>query len=93
MSARTDFLCSLDANTYGIAFLAFAIRDGESKRVLFQVGEDMYATDDGKEPDAELETGLPFDVPDPVLDGPDALRSIRYDFNVDVLRLPVISTQ
>lgn len=84
------FLCPLEANTYGIMFLSFSIRDGESRRVLFQVGEGADG-DDSKEP--ELGSDDAEAVDDLTDASPDALRSIRYDFNVDVLRLPVISTQ
>ena len=67
-------------------FLSFVIRDYQTKRVLFQVGEGLDEASEAK----EFEGHAYQDVDD---DSLDALRSIRYDFNVDVLRLPVISTQ
>eukprot|EP01111_Echinosteliopsis_oligospora_P009240 TRINITY_DN2674_c0_g1_i1.p1 TRINITY_DN2674_c0_g1~~TRINITY_DN2674_c0_g1_i1.p1 ORF type:complete len:181 (+),score=33.44 TRINITY_DN2674_c0_g1_i1:69-611(+) len=42
-SPSSAYLCPLSANTYGIEFLEFRIRDMESDRVLFQVKRDKEA--------------------------------------------------
>jgi hypothetical protein len=78
-------MCPMDANTYGIVFQAFSIKDDVTKRMLFEVAGPA----DG---DAE-----PLNFADLLASGLDAdalneLRTIRYEFNVDVLRLPRICT-
>jgi hypothetical protein len=35
--SRTEFLCPLDANIYGIDFNSFRITDYETKRLIFEV--------------------------------------------------------
>ena len=73
----TGFLCPISANTFGIEFTSFIIRDYDTKRVVFEVSRD-------KPP-----TNPPTSYGD--LDE-DSYRRISYDFSVDVLRLPTIST-
>jgi len=74
------FLCPLSANDNKVDFLEFAVRDDESKRVLFEVGNEgpmigqMEVDYDNFEDD-------------------DCLRAIKYTFDKDVLRLPVVSTR
>ena len=72
-------MCPLSANTYGIDFLSFVIRDYETKRVIFEVNkeESMAALPEG------------FDLSSL---NQEAYRKIKYEFSSDVLRLPTIST-
>ena len=35
-----DFLCPISANTYGIEFLQFRIRDTDTAKIIFQVNAD-----------------------------------------------------
>jgi hypothetical protein len=99
---RAGFLCPIEANTYGIMFRAFCIKDYDTKRVLFQVGEfpdgsgagaggEAYGADSDEIKSPTLEALEALSVADTDTD-PDSMRTIRYDFNVDVLRLPTIST-
>lgn len=71
-----EFLCSLSANTYNLMFLSFVMKDYDTKQVIFEIGGDDALPD--------LDFGEHFDE--------DALRRIRYDFSVDVLRKPTLST-
>ena len=72
------FLCPLNANTYGIEFLQFAIVDYDTKNCLFEVGKDIP-------PPADM--SLDFSCT-----GEDIYRKIRYNFSEDVLKLPFIQT-
>ena len=72
-----DFLCPLSANIYGLDFLSFTIEDYDTKRVIFEVNKENI----------ELPAGFDFSMLDE-----NAYRKIKYDFSVDVLRLPRIST-
>ncbi|CCI50605.1 unnamed protein product [Albugo candida] len=74
-----EFLCSLDANTYGIKFLRFSIADYESKRKFFKIGKD------------DARSAIPGSSF--TLDRESKYRTIRYDFSEDVLRLPSIVTK
>ena len=70
------FLCPVSANTYGIDFLSFVIKDYDTKRVIFEVNKDPNAF-------AGIDlASLPEEL----------YRKIKYDFSVDVLRLPHIET-
>ena len=73
------FLCPLNANVYNIDFLSFEIKDYETKRVIFEVNKDAAAS------------ALPADFDFSQLDE-SVYRKIKYDFSVDVLRLPNIQT-
>lgn len=73
------FLCPLSANVYNLAFLSFVMKDYETKRVIFEIGGADAV------PDLDFSAlGSDFDT--------DSLRKIRYDFSVDVLRMPTLST-
>lgn len=78
-NALAGFLCPLSANSYGVEFLSFDIKDYESKTRIFRVGRDMEGPMDGMEMDVDPHN-------------PDSMRTIRYKFSEDVLRMPVIST-
>jgi hypothetical protein len=41
----TDFLCDLSANTYGLDFLGFAIRDAESGSTLFELKQEQDSSE------------------------------------------------
>lgn len=73
------FLCPLTANVYNIDFLSFEIKDYDTKRVIFEVNKDAAAS------------ALPADFDFSMLDE-SVYRKIKYDFSVDVLRLPNIQT-
>mmetsp|Transcript_37288 Transcript_37288/g.116604 ORF Transcript_37288/g.116604 Transcript_37288/m.116604 type:complete len:234 (-) Transcript_37288:585-1286(-) len=75
----TGFLCPFNANVFGIEFLSFEICDYESKARIFRVGKDMEGPTEGMEMDIDPRN-------------PDSMRTIRYNFSEDVLRMPVIST-
>lgn len=64
---------------YNLAFLSFVMKDYETKRVIFEIGGADAV------PDLDFSAlGSDFDT--------DSLRKIRYDFSVDVLRMPTLST-
>ena len=73
----SNFLCPLSANVYGIDFLAFTIEDYDTKRVIFEVNKENI----------ELPAGFDFSMLNE-----DAYRKIKYDFSVEVLQLPRVST-
>jgi len=70
------FLCPLSANTYGIDFLAFKIRDMDSGRPIFEVSKDPNA--------GTIEYPPNFDY--------DQLRSISYKFPAEFLRFKTVGT-
>mmetsp|Transcript_7201 Transcript_7201/g.12870 ORF Transcript_7201/g.12870 Transcript_7201/m.12870 type:complete len:227 (+) Transcript_7201:165-845(+) len=70
------FLCPLKANTYGIEFLSFKIKDYDTKRTIFDVSKEN-AMSVGSTVASLSE---------------DSYRKIRYNFSEDVLRTPTIST-
>jgi len=72
------YLCPLSANTYGIDFLSFRIRDYHSGTQLFEVARD---------PDAP-----PVDVSQIPPEMEDQVRCISYDFGKDFLDLETIGT-
>jgi len=72
------FLCDLGDNTYGIEFVAFAIKDYDTKRKIFEVSRD-----DAPSP-VMAQMGADFDL--------DQLRRIDYNFEANVLTLPRITT-
>jgi hypothetical protein len=74
------FLCSLSADEHSIEFLKFTISDDESKRVLFEVGQDV-----------EMVGSMEID--NDMVDKDDYVRAIKYTFCEDVLRLPLVSTR
>lgn len=73
----SEFLCPLSANTYGIDFLSFRIRDEDSTKVVFEVSKDPNAPP----------TQYPehFDL--------DQLRSINYTFPIDFLHYRTVGTK
>lgn len=74
--ATDKFLCPLSANIYNIQFLAFKIRDMESKVTLFEIK---------KEVEEEL-THTPTDVDE------NELRTVRYHFGPLFFKLKTIGT-
>lgn len=78
-SPTTEFLCPLSANVYGLEFLNFIIADYETKDIIFRVGKDSPPTED-----------ISFDTSAGSTE--DMMRTIRYTFSEDVLRLPYIQT-
>lgn len=71
-----DFLCPLSANTYGIDFLSFKIRDMDTQHVVFEVAKDPNAG--------------PVSYPDNF--DYDQLRSINYKFPAQFLRYETVGT-
>jgi hypothetical protein len=74
------FLCSLSANDHNIQFLQFTIRDDESKRVLFEVGNDVPMV------------GF-MEIDYDAVEEENYVRAIKYSFSDSVLRLPYVSTR
>jgi hypothetical protein len=72
----SDFLCPLSANTYGIDFLSFKIRDMDSQHVVFEVAKDPNA--------APVAYPDGFDY--------NQLRSINYKFPAQFLRYETVGT-
>ena len=70
-------MCDLDANTYELTFLSFVMKDYESKEVIFEISEDSPL------PEIDFDEDT-FTA--------DQLRTIKYDFNADVLSKDTIST-
>jgi len=70
------FLCPLSANTFGIDFLAFKIRDTDTNKTLFEVAKDPNA--------GPIEYPPNFDY--------DQLRHISYKFPADFLKCKTIGT-
>lgn len=75
----SGFLCKLSDNIYGIDFLAFTIKDYDTKRKIFHVD---------RESNMEALAGVDFSTIDE-----DSLRKIDYKFESDVLSLPRIVTR
>lgn len=73
------FLCPLSANTYGIDFVDFEIKDADSARSLFRVQKD---------PDAAPVPML--DNIDPAIE--ESIRTIKYCFPVEFLRYKTVRT-
>mmetsp|Transcript_45910 Transcript_45910/g.74907 ORF Transcript_45910/g.74907 Transcript_45910/m.74907 type:complete len:179 (-) Transcript_45910:861-1397(-) len=71
-----NFLCPLTANTYGIDFISFKIRDYDGGKTIFEVN---------KEVDPNNPTPLPVDIDDSV-------RCIHYTFPLQFLELKTIGT-
>jgi len=72
------FLCSLAANTYGIEFYKFTIRDMDTNRVVFDIERerDELPAPGSLSPEMEV-----------------ACRSIRYNFPSDFLRFKTIGAK
>jgi len=75
-SPTKEFLCPLSANVYGIDFLAFKIRDMDTRQVVFEISKDPSAT----VPDYPED----FDY--------DQLRTIAYKFPASFLRFRTVGT-
>ena len=75
----SGFLCNLSDNIYGIDFLAFTIKDYDTKRKIFHVD---------RESNMQALAGVDFSTLDE-----DSLRKIDYKFESDVLSLPRIVTR
>lgn len=76
-AAASGFLCDLDANTYDLTFLSFVMKDYQTKEVIFEISEDSPL------PEIDFDEDT-FTA--------DQLRTIKYDFNADVLRKETVST-
>lgn len=72
------YMCPMAANTYGIDFLSFRIRDYSSGSQLFEIARD---------PDAP-----PIDVSQIPPEMEDQVRCISYDFGAEFLQLEMIGT-
>ena len=72
----SKFLCPLLANTYGLQFLEFTIKDYNTKKVIFDISKDLAPVDPST-----------IDFTDE-----NSYRKIKYEFSEDILRLPSIST-
>ena len=88
---RAAFLCPLSANTYGIDFLSFEIRDGSSHSalanpVLFAVSKE--SSGGAQQPPPPRTAAAAADTSDAA----DAMRRISYRFPVDFLRLDSVRT-
>ena len=71
-----DYLCPKSANTFGIEFVRFKVRDMESQQVLFEIAKP-------EEPDeGEQEGKMEGEEEEDVADG----RFIRYEFPPQVLQ-------
>ena len=78
-----EFLCSLDANVYGIDFVSFIIKNYDTKEVIFKVDRGDSAAAPSRAL-ADLRLSGDFDM--------DSLRRIDYTFDADVLSLPRVAT-
>lgn len=84
---QKDFLCSISDNKFDVEFIAFNIRDYNTKEVLFD------ADTVGSKNDNVVNTGsleLDIDFNSPVTEN--SYRKIKYTFSERVLRLPLIAT-
>ena len=79
---KIGFLCPLSANRYNVEFVNFKIDNYTTKETLFQIS-------DGVQPVGIMEMDMEYDG---VSFDEDNFRTIKYTFNEDVLRLPLIST-
>ncbi|KAG2423035.1 hypothetical protein HXX76_015551 [Chlamydomonas incerta] len=73
----SGYLCPLNANTFGIEFLKFEIKDYDTNRVVYQVA---------REPDSEP---LP-EVLDPEIEN--MIRSVKYTFPASFLKYKTVRT-
>ncbi|CAD7941264.1 unnamed protein product [Amoebophrya sp. A120] len=78
-----EFLCDLDANHYGVEFLAFKIRSIDE-----ETGESTTHFDVA----ADLENA-PAAAPTPPPEDPDDVRRVRYHFGPKFLDLKTIGTE
>lgn len=76
----TGFMCPLSANTYGIDFIDFEIKDGETNRSLFRVQKDPNAPP------------LPLDMPELDPETEAMFRTIKYTFPPEFLRFQSVRT-
>lgn len=72
------FLCPINANTYGIEFLEFEIKDYDSNKCVFKVARDGEAD------------VIPEHMLTPEME--EAMRSVRYHFDADFLRYKTVRT-
>uniref|UniRef100_A0A061RMU5 Gmp-delta subunit family protein n=1 Tax=Tetraselmis sp. GSL018 TaxID=582737 RepID=A0A061RMU5_9CHLO len=72
------FLCPLSANTYGVEFLEFEIKDYDTNKCVFKVSRDG---------DADV-------IPDHMLtrEMEEAMRSVRYHFDAEFLTFKTVRT-
>jgi len=75
------YLCKASANTYGIDFIYFKIRDIDSGRVVFEVRKPTLS------PQAEAELIAALAVSDD-----DSWRCIRYEFPKEFLSYTTVGT-
>ena len=76
-SISTNYLCSLEDNTYGIKFTKFRVRDMDSNTVLFEVEEEKSEEPEKQATSQEKEEN----------------RLIRYHLGPDFLELRNLGTQ
>lgn len=72
------YLCPKAANTFGIEFVRFKVRDMDSQQVLFEIAK----PEDAEEGDVEGKEGAEEEE--------DTERFIRYEFPPQVLRLKTL---
>lgn len=73
-----DYLCPKAANTFGIEFVRFKVRDMDSQQVLFEIAKPEES--DEREAEDKAEGG----------EMDDSERFIRYEFPPQVLRLKTL---
>eukprot|EP00823_Brevimastigomonas_motovehiculus_P006600 TRINITY_DN5491_c0_g1_i1.p1 TRINITY_DN5491_c0_g1~~TRINITY_DN5491_c0_g1_i1.p1 ORF type:complete len:245 (+),score=37.98 TRINITY_DN5491_c0_g1_i1:153-887(+) len=73
------FLCKLTDNVYGIEFLAFKIRDMESKKTVFEIAREE---NDSSQQSQSFPEDFDFD----------SLRTIHYTFPLNFLKLKTVGT-
>ena len=87
----SGFLCALTANTYGLEFVGFAIRDAESGRCLFELRqEEDHDSEDGVLEEAPV---VSTEGIDPTGETDAMLRTIRYHFGPAFLDLKSVGTR
>lgn len=79
--ATEGFLCSLSANVYGIEFVAFKVRDLETKTIVFSVQRE--ASSAGADQIAHLHLTPEQEK---------AVRTIRYEFSRKFLQFRTVGT-
>ncbi|KAF4675506.1 hypothetical protein FOL47_007644 [Perkinsus chesapeaki] len=77
--ATEDFLCPVSANTYGIDFIGFTVRDLDSGITLLEIKKDIPESGG-----SSSSSSTPDDVP--------PQRNIRYNFGPEFLELRTVGT-
>lgn len=79
MESNLAFLCDLKANTYGVIFLEFEIKDYDTKTTFFHIGVNV------QNPTPANIKSFPRSADD--------IRTISYDLPISVLKCSFISTR